>query len=294
MNALACASCLDIFEQVMGSALGEAFTNKIYELLPDTPDEINFSIVHNNLMKNIYSNPGEWIKDVEKIAYNISGLCGQDSELSYAAKALLFRMKEKSKYMFEGNTEEWNQSCIEFISALEENIPNIPNSISELPKPIELPEEPRIHKSTINSQSPPIPTSELLNIKNCIQKLISDEEVHTVVDIVSKYEYDVIKNNGIIEFDLKKCSPTTIKLIRAHLLQCLGPHALDSKPTNLVHRSSSVTIIRNPQLNNNSNINNSNSNLNISPTTVQKVHLTNPNDLNKNSHIEFTNQANQE
>ena len=223
MDTYTCVTCLDIFERALSSPIGVAYRKVIESTSTSLDDHINLNTVGKKLAKNEYKTPKEFLDDLEKTVNDSVHYFGANSDLSLALYSIKDRIEEKIKPFLPGNTQKWEQMTKDLRDTITPIILNFPNNIDAFREYMKGSTGDDIKTHRINTPIPSqeVPHVDILELKARILKLSSDEDIAGLISIISHYEPEFTQAfsnaSGTVVFDLKKCSPNTLKMLQDYV-----------------------------------------------------------------------------
>ena len=218
-----CADCVSCFEQLLNEPLGSAILSLVSRESGHNSFMDHFFLVRENLMKNKYKSPQEFLDDFNNSIADIIKSTSSNSEFSICLSYFQEKVNENMKKFLPGSKEKYLQSLSSFRDQLSKIIPYIPNDVKAyepfVKKKDILPTSSMVTRDMLsksNEQKIPIYEQfDLQTMKNQISMLLTDEDALEVTQIVMNHEpYIKPNDNGDIEIDLHKCMPYTLTILK--------------------------------------------------------------------------------
>lgn len=215
MEPILNVKCMNIYEKALKSPVGTGII-EFYSKLKQ--EETFYEKIKKNLELNIYSCPNDWLNDIRDVYMSEARDVGYGSEISLFILTLLQIIEEKSKYLI---NDKPNLDYESLINELKDFTKTLPNNEEEFQKILneEVPNiEVQHYKDKSEKQnnefliSPTDVYSEVMTLK-------TDEDMHNVISILSKYEINYTNLNKVFEIDLKNCSQSTLKMIHNYIIK---------------------------------------------------------------------------
>ena len=235
MNNLLCSLCIEYFNQALRSPLGKALASYFSSIENPLPDEINIFIIKSKLDENKYKTPEEWLGELQHVVQRSILFFGADSEITLALLSIQRTINKSAKPLLKAtiinkHSTEWHESILRFRDILSDYISNCPNDItsfnsftaSSLPPQV-IP--PRALSTPTKQSSNSI---DIYELKDLIQRQISDKDLEHLGNIVSRYEPDFSKVKGLVDCDLKKLSTFTQNLLYEYASKHAAPKRVPS------------------------------------------------------------------
>ncbi|KAH0789138.1 hypothetical protein GPJ56_006936 [Histomonas meleagridis] len=257
MNNLLCSACIEHFNQALRSPIGQALTSYFNSLENQPPDEINIFIVKLKLDENKYKTPEEWLNELHCVVQRAINFFGTDSEITLALLSIQKSIIKSVKPYLQPTETTWHESLLTFKDIFSQYISICPNDIQSFndftalippphPVPLKAPAAP------VKQQSSSI---DIYELKDLIQRQITDKDLEYLGSIVSRYEHEFSKAKGLVDCDLKKLRSITQKLLYEYASKHAAPKRVpNSMPPRIKSTPLPPSIVANLALQKTKNI----------------------------------------
>jgi hypothetical protein len=221
MEAVLQAKCSTIFEAVLTSPIGAG----VMSYLTSNSSECAPSLleIRDRLEESDYASPSDWLQDVTDRFNQAARDFGADSDLGLSILCLLQLIEDAAQPLLPRKGSIDLHELDEIIESFRQFAAEAPNSLEEFRAFMEsgagpVPEFQFPHDQAKFDEKP----DEELDVYSLYQDVLNlpaDRDVEKVVDIVSRYEVMYSHVNDVIEIDLTRCQPYTLRLIRNYVNQ---------------------------------------------------------------------------
>jgi hypothetical protein len=221
MDAALQAKCSTIFEAALTSPLGAGVMSYLTSNSSDHGP--SFLDIRDRLEESVYASPSDWLTDVTDRFHQAARDFGADSDLGLSILSLLQLIEDAAGPLLPRKGPIDLNELDEIIDDFRRFAADAPNSLEEFRAFIEsgtepVPEFQFPHDQATFDQK----QGEEMDVYALYQDVLNlpaDRDVEKVVDIVSRYEVMYSHVNDVIEIDLTRCQPYTLKLIRNYVNQ---------------------------------------------------------------------------
>lgn len=214
------AKCTTIFEEVITSDLGVAVFSYFQDARPNSDQPLPFLLIRDKLEEHQYETPDEWYEDIENQINETARHLEVDSDIYLSLLTLLDMIKEKSLKMLTTTKKSTIEDLKSIMNELEGLLPEIPDNINDLKVELEKSNPLSPAKSAI-SFSEYFAKDESIDIQELYNEMIkmpTDTDLSNIVDIITRYDTKYSHFNNIVEIDLQRCSPFTLKKIKEYIM----------------------------------------------------------------------------
>lgn len=220
MNDILATKCSTVFESVITSPLGEILIESLSQNCPLSNYANCILEVRDWLEDGKYSSPGEFVDDVRRRCYDIARDLGSGSDMSLSLLTILQLIEEGIEPLLQEQRTPDMAELDKMIGELKELAKEMPNDLSAF----------RVQLAAKGETLPSYPycfgrqnefdSKEDLDVAEIYQGITSlenDKDLEKIVDIISRYETSYSHTNDIINIDLNRCHPYTLRLIQKYI-----------------------------------------------------------------------------
>lgn len=213
------AQCTNLLEESLSSDLGQGI---VQFFANDKNSEIIFPIseIRTKLKENKYKNVDEFISSVEETFKSAAKSLGYDSEVSLALLTVLKLIVDDAKKMSAFNRENFYNKIEEFSAELKNILQKFPDNIEEYQLLVDKFErlsiaEPVMEKTSEKSFEKT--DVDVLSLYAKLNTLPSDQNVSSVIDLISRYEAIVPENQDVLDVDMTRFQPYTLRILQEYV-----------------------------------------------------------------------------
>jgi hypothetical protein len=173
--------------------------------------------IREKLDNGAYANPEKWLEDVRLCFHEIARDMGSESDIGLSMLTLLQLVEDASKPLFCREPRPVRAEFDSVINQLREIMESTPNNLEEFQMAVTTgPEALPGFMFTPDAKEMDAATEDfdLPGIYKGVMNLKTDKDLEKVVDVVTKYELLYSHVKGVLEIDLTKCQPYTLKLLQ--------------------------------------------------------------------------------
>lgn len=222
MNDILATKCSTIFDSAMTSPLGEVVMD--YLMVNCGEEEYTKSIleIRDHLEDGVYQSPRAFMDDVRMKIDEIIRYFGARSDISLSLATILQIIEDGVQPLLQEVHAPDMKELNELIAEIEEIAKEMPNNLKEF-------------RAQLNAKSNPLPSHpwcfdrkddlddktglDVTEIYQDVMALENDKHLEKIVDIISRYETAYSHVNDVIDIDLNRCHPYTLRFIKKYITE---------------------------------------------------------------------------
>ena len=223
MNDVLAAKCSNIFESVLTSALGECVVS-LFEKSQETQDYTStLMAVRDNLEERKYSSPQAFLSDVKLRFERIARDLGEQSDVSLAILTLVQLIEDGLAPLVAPRVEPDLNEIDSIIADFKTIAEAMPNNLDEFQAQLDEKGEPMPSIPCVFERAEELAWDrgdlDVQSIYQDVLALKSDKDMERIVDIVARYELNYSHVHDVIDIDLARCHPYTLRLIKKYITE---------------------------------------------------------------------------
>jgi hypothetical protein len=219
MNDVLASRCCTAYDAAIHSSIGLAVVSRLSSSFPNSVTALED--LRSRLENSEFASPLDWYQNIESIFKNLARDVGIETDFGLSILTLLQMVTDRLEPVL-GQTTKPEPGCLDqLISDLKHYTQTAPNNLREFiaasRPPTVRPEVPPIMIDGMRLESE---DSTPLDVKALYQNLMNlqrDEDLERICDIVSRHETKFKHVRRMIQIDLGRCQPYTLRLIQKYI-----------------------------------------------------------------------------